>query len=219
MVEQHIKNSITIIVLALMGLWIPCAAQDTICATGLMGKIIKNTDGTFYYSSYVRLDNKGEYITTLSYGRWNQVNDSIFEFTSSINTKHEMLKSYELDDSVNDTTGLTIDVYNENGVLLCKRNGLDIQHYAESSILGISVHDTSIQIYGVSPYGQWHLYCQKKEKTYGHQVIYIRDAFYYNLEYLYLFLIKKGDGAWYLFQKTKQEPDTVPTKNPNKNNN
>lgn len=203
MVEQHIKNSITIIVLALIGLWNPCTAQDTICATGLMGKIIKNSDGTFYYSSHVQVDNGGGYITTISYGRWRQVDDSTFVFSSSKNTKHEILKSYELDDSVNGATGLTVDVYNENGELLCKREGSDIHHYAESSVLGIFDNDTSIHIYGVSPYGQWHSYCKKKANANNHHVIYIRDAFYYNLEYLYFSLVKGMAGNWRLIQNSE----------------
>lgn len=197
MAEQHIKNNI-IIVLAFIGLWSPCAAQDTICTTGLVGEIIKNSDGTFYYSGHVQLDNRGGHMTTLSYGRWRQVNDSTFVFSSSINTKHEILKVYELDDSVNGTTGLKVDVYNENGDLLCKRTGLDIQHYSESSVLGISYNDTSIHIYGVSPYGQWHSYCNRKTNANNHYVIYIRDAFYYNLEYLNFSLVKDRTGHWRL---------------------
>ncbi len=197
-----IKNRIGIILLLFVNLCNLCFAQDTIYLTGHWGKIIKNTDGTFYYSSHVQLGNKGGYITTLSYGRWSQVNDSVFAFTSSINTKHEILKSFELDDSVG-STSLTVDVYNENGDLVCKGMGSTIQHYAESSVLGISVHDTSIHIYGVSPYGQWHLYCKKKENANNHHVIYIRDAFYYNLEYVYFSLIKERTGNWRLIQESE----------------
>ena len=203
MEEKHIKNNITIIVLIFIGLWNPCAAQDTICTTDLMGEIIKNSDGTFYYSSHVQLDNRGGHITTISYGRWSQINDSTFVFSSSINTKHEILKSYELDDYVKDTSRLMVDVYNENGNLLYKGDGSNIQHYAESSVLGISVHDTSIHIYGVSPYGQWHLYCKKQENENNHHVIYIRDAFYYNLEYVYFSLIKERAGSWRLIQESE----------------
>ena len=196
-----IKNSIGIILLLFVKQYNPCFAQDTICTTGLMGEIIKNTDGTFYYSSCLQLDNRSGYITTLSYGRWRQVDDSTFAFISSINTKHEILKSYELNDSVNDTTDLTVDVCNENGDLLCKKKSSHIHYYSESSILGVSVYDTFIHIYGASPFGQWHLYCEKKEKSYNHHVIYIRDAFYYNLEYLHFFLVREMTGKWRLIRK------------------
>ena len=197
-----IKNSIGIIFLLFVNQYNLCFAQDTIYLTDHWGEIIKNADGTFYYSSHVQLDNKGCYITTLSYGRWSQVNDSVFAFTSSKNTKHEILKSFELDDGVG-STGLTVDVYNENGDLVCKEIGSNIQHYAESSVLGIFVHDTSIHIYGVSPYGQWHLYCKKKENENNHHVIYIRDAFYYNLEYVYFSLIKERTGNWRSIQESE----------------
>lgn len=203
MAEQHIKNSITIIVLALMGLWNPCAAQDTICTTDLMGEIIKNSDGTFYYSSHVQVDNRGGYITILSYGRWSQVNDSTFIFISSINTKHEILKSYELCDSVRGNAHSIVEVYNENGNLLCMGEDSVIHHYAESSVLGISISDTSIQIYGVSPYGQWHLDSKKKVKENNHHIIYIRDAYYYNLEYLYFSLVKGMAGDWRLIPNSE----------------
>ena len=191
-----IKNSIEIIVLMLVNLYNPGFAQDTIYVTDHWGQIIKNTDGTFYYSSHVQLDNRGGYITTLSYGRWTHVNDSTYIFTSSATTKHEILKSYELYDSIRGNTNQLVDIYNENGDLLCKWEDSTIHHYAESSVLGISVCDTSIQIYGVSPYGQWHLDSKKKEKTYNHHIVYIRDAFYYNLEYLCFYLIKNRTGEW-----------------------
>lgn len=198
-----IRNSISILFLILVNLYNPSLAQDTIYVTDHWGQILKNTDGTFYYSSYVQLDNRGGYITTHSYGRWSQINDSTFIFTSSINTKHEILKSYELCDSVRGNSHSIVEVYNENGNLLCMGEDSAIHHYAESSVLGISISDTSIQIYGVSPYGQWHLDSKKKVKENNHHIIYIRDAYFYNLEYLYFSLVKGVAGDWRLIQNSE----------------
>lgn len=194
---KHIKISI-IITLVMISINNICAAQDTICIEGLSGIIIKNPDGTFYYSSTEQIVNCD--ITKFSYGRWRQVDDSIFTFVSSINTKHDILKSYGLWDSVGSTNSLIVDVYNENGDLLCTSNGSNIHFYAESSILGITICDSSIQLHGVSPYGQWHLNSKIEDKKHNHYIVVIRDALYYNLEYLYISLVQKRTGNWQLFR-------------------
>lgn len=207
---KHIKISI-IITLVMISINNLCAAQDTICVEGLSGRIIKNPNGTFYYSSTVQIVNCD--ITTLSYGRWRQEDDSVFTFVSSINTKHDILKSYESWDSVNNTNSLIVDVYNENGDLLCTSNGSNIHFYSESSILGITICDSSIQLHGVSPYGQWHLNSKIKEKKHNHYIVVIRDAFYYNLEYLCISLVQKRTGDWQLFRTFGRSQEFTTHKN------
>lgn len=168
------------------------SAQDTINVAGIGGQIIKNPNGTFFYSNTMQIAyNKGK-IITLSYGRWKQINDSIIAFTSSKNTKQEILKTCESYDTLV-SDGFIVEIKDENGDLLCKRDNYGTHFYGESSILGININDTTIQIHGVSQYGQWHL-SNIRGGGFNHQVIYIRDAFFYNLEYLSFLLLKKYDG-------------------------
>lgn len=169
-------------------------AQDTIYVSGMGGQIIKNSNGTFCYFNNIQIVDDGATMTSFSYGRWKQLNDSIFMFRSSNSTKHEILKSNGLNDTQVDTNEIVVDVKNEAGDFLCKKDKQGTHFLGESSILGIVVDDSMIRIYGVSQYGQWNLQCKRLERTINHYVIHIRDAYYYNLDFLCLFLKKENIG-------------------------